>query len=100
MPAGSVNRIKNLLAGSLKSTGKKEWPDGASRSTKLVPVRFHPSSIDTAEPPVVSVVRSTAGISKETPSCSAVVDVVATLDQCIVLDVPTEPFFWLPPVPR
>ena len=101
MPAGSVFRIKSLLAGSLKGTGKKEWPDGTPGGTKLVPQKFKPSSSSNGSSSSSSqVLESTAGIQRETPSSFAVADVVATLDTCIVLDRPAKPFFWLPPVPR
>ena len=45
-------------------------------------------------------VESTAGIAKESPSSSAIADVVATLDTCIVPVVPSGPFFWQPPVSK
>ena len=97
MPQGSVFRIKKLLEGSLAGTGKKEWPNGSPKATKIPPVKFSPAD---AKPvlEVVNTVESTAGLAKETPSSSATADIVATLDQCIVLDEPKVPFFWLPPV--
>ena len=99
MPAGSVYRVQQLLNGSLKGTGKKEWPDGTAGSTKVVPVKFRPSAVKASVNEPLSV-SSSSGSSKETPSSYALADVVATLDKCIVLDVPVKPFFWLPPVPR
>ena len=71
----------------------------APGQTKIPPIRFSPlaasSSSSSIDPPPVE---STAGMLKETPSSSATTDVVATLDTCIVLDVPAAPFFWQPPV--
>ena len=97
MPQGSVFRIRKLLEGSLVGTGKKEWPDGTSRLTRVTPIKFTPGTA-IQKPASVVTVESTAGLSKETPSSSAQFDVVATLDSCIVLDAPSKPFFWLPPV--
>ena len=76
--------------------------DGTPRKTKVVPVRFYVSSSagSSTDSGFSSSVSSTAGVLRETPSSSAVADVVATLDTCFFSDAPDRPFFWLPPVSR
>ena len=96
MPPGSVYRIKQLLAGSLKGSGKKDWPDGTKGNVVVPPHQFSvlQQAASSVEPPEVE---STAGRNLRTPSSSALADIVATLDTCITLEVPSKPFFWHSP---